>query len=82
MGIDLSRFKVIYNDRVLHALALERAEYRENEWPGAKSPKETKTVTKPLFLSVLCINEDGNIVALFDEAWRFQFVPIIQRYGA
>lgn len=81
MGIDLSRFKVIYGDRVLHALALERIEFRDGEWPGAKSPKETQTVTKPVFLSVLCINEDGNIVTLFDEAWRFQFVPIITREG-
>lgn len=81
MGIDLSRFKVIYKDRVLHALALERVEYRDGEWPGIKSAKETITVTKPKFLGVLCINEDGNIVTLFDEAWCFQFVPIIQREG-
>lgn len=81
MGIDLSRFKVIYKDRVLHALALENIEWRENEWPGSKRGTETNMVTKPRFLTVLCINEDGNIVALHDEAWCFQFVPIIQREG-
>lgn len=81
MGIDLSRFKVIYNDRVLHALALEHVEYRPDEYPGARTPNETKTVTKPVFLTVLCINEDGNIVTLFDETWRFQFVPILQKEG-
>lgn len=81
MGIELSRFKVIYGDRVLHALALDRVEYRDGEWPGQKSDKETITVTKPVFLGVLCINEDGNIVTLFDEAWRFQFVPILQKEG-
>ena len=81
MGIDLSRFKVIHNDRVLHALALEQVEYRPDEWPGAQPPSEAKTVTKPVFLRVLCLNEDGNIVALFDEAWRFQFVPILQKEG-
>lgn len=81
MGADLSRFKVIYGDRVLHALALENVEYRDGEWPGMKNGKETKTVAKPVFLSVLCINEDGNIVTLHDEAWCFQFIPIIQREG-
>lgn len=81
MGLDLSRFKVIYGDRVLHALALENVEYRDNEWPGRVSPDKTNTVTKPVFLTVLCINEDGNIVALFDEAWRFQFIPILQKEG-
>ena len=81
MGIDLSRFKVIYGDRVLHALALENAEYRPGEYPGERSGKETKTITKPVFLTVLCLNEDGNIVSLHDEAWRFQFVPILQKEG-
>lgn len=79
MGIDLSRFKVIYKDRVLNALALERIDYRDNEWPGCLPNEKAKTVVKPLFLSVLCINEDGNIVCIFDEAWLFQFIPIIQR---
>lgn len=81
MGIDLSRFKVIHGDRVMHALALEYVEYRENEYPGAKQGKETKTVTKPVFLTVLCLNADGNIVSLHDEAWRFQFIPILQKEG-
>lgn len=81
MGIDLSRFKVILGDRVLHAIALENIEWRENEWPGARHGEQTKEVTKPRFLTVLCINEDGNMVALHDEAWRFQFIPIIQREG-
>ena len=77
--MDLSRFKVIYNDRVLQALALEHIAYKEGEWPGDMSGAESKTVTKPRFLTVLCINEDGNIVAIHDEAWRFQFVPIIHK---
>lgn len=81
MGPDLSRFKVIYGDRVLHAITLENIEWKENEWPGARTGKETNTTTKPRFLTVLCINEDGNLVAIHDEAWRFQFVPIIQREG-
>lgn len=81
MGIDLSRFKVIHKDRVLQAIALENVQYRPGEWPGEQNGKETKTVTKPVFLTVLCINEDGNIVALHDEAWCFQFIPILKKEG-
>jgi hypothetical protein len=70
--IDLSRFKVVYRERVLNALALENIMYKENNYPGYKE----KTYTKPQFLTVLAINEDGNIVAICDEAWMFQFLPI------
>jgi hypothetical protein len=63
----------------MHALALQDIAYRENEYPGAMRGNETKTVTKPVFLTVLCINADGNIVSLHDEAWRFQFIPILQK---
>lgn len=79
--VDLSRFKVIHGDRVLHAMALEYVEYKDGERPGRECGKETKTVVKPRFLTVLCLNEDGNIVSLHDEAWRFQFVPIIHKGG-
>lgn len=77
MGIDLSRYKVIYGDRALHAIALEGCRYKDAEWPGMQG----KTIVKPVELTVLCLNEDGNIVALTDEAWRFQFVPILQKEG-
>ena len=70
--IDLSRFKVVYGERVLNAIALENIMYKENHYPGFDS----KSYTKPQFLTVLAINEDGNIVAIYDEAWRFQFLPI------
>ena len=32
---------------------------------------------KPKFIEILVINEDGNIEALRDEAWMFQFIPIV-----
>ena len=28
-------------------------------------------------LDVLVINGDGNIVSIMDEAWKFQFIPIV-----
>lgn len=71
--IDFSRFKVVYGERVLNAVALENIDYGDNDWP---TPKSNKTMFKPKFLTVIAINEDGNIVTLCDEAWMFQFLPI------
>lgn len=71
MNIDLSRFKVVYGEKVLNAVALAGIELKGNEFPpkvGVQSPK---------FLCVLAINEDGNIIQIYDEAWMFQFLPIV-----
>ena len=70
MGIDLSKFKVVYGEKVLKALSLQEIFYPENvEWDAIHK--------KPKFIEILVINEDGNIEALRDEAWMFQFVPIL-----
>lgn len=34
-------------------------------------------VLKPKFIDMLAINEDGNIISIHDEAWTFQFIPIV-----
>lgn len=31
------------------------------------------------WIDVLAINEDGNIVSIADEAWTFQFIPIVEK---
>ena len=36
-----------------------------------------ETIVKPKILEILAINEDGNIVSIMDEAWMFQFLPIV-----
>lgn len=72
MEIDVSRFKVIYKERVLNALTAQPV------FSGANVPEPGKTV-KPKELELVAINEDGNIVLIIDEAWMFQFVPIIQK---
>lgn len=76
MNIDLSRFKVVYKERVLNAVALENVYFDENRFP---EPKSEGCYFKPKFLSVVVINEDGNIVVICDEAWMFQFVPIVTK---
>lgn len=73
MNIDLSRFKVVYREKVLHALTLMGIEFREGHLPA------DKCITKPNFLEVIAINEDGNVIVIRDEAWMFQFVPIITK---
>ncbi len=74
MGIDLSRFKVIHGGRVLNAIALMDARMKE----GVPIDYEHReTVMKPKWIDVLVINEDGNIVSIADEAWTFQFIPIV-----
>lgn len=61
MLVDLSRFKVIYGDRVLNAIALDGAAFEEN----------TTNVHPAKHMAVIVINEDGNVVLIEDEAWRF-----------
>lgn len=72
MIIDLSRFKVIHGDKVLNALALAHI-----EMPDGFENSERDIILKPEFLDVLATNEDGNIVSICDEAWTFQFLPIV-----
>lgn len=72
MGIDISRFKVVHGDKVLNAVAL-----MDVRMPEGVNWKERETVVKPNILDILAINEDGNIISIMDEAWTFQFLPII-----
>lgn len=73
MWVTLTGYKVVYNEKVLRALALVGVTYHENKFP------EMGQTTKPQAIEVLAINEDGNIVSIFDEAWRFQFIPAIEK---
>ena len=72
MEIDLSRYKVIHGDKVLNAVGLIGVEMGAiDDW------KHREITEKPKLIDVLAINEDGNIVSIMDEAWTFQFLPII-----
>ena len=72
MWTDLSRFKVIHGDKVLNAVALV-----EIRMPEAMRWEDRDTIIKPKTIDVLAINEDGNLVSIMDEAWMFQFLPIV-----
>lgn len=72
MNIDLSRFKVVYGEQVLNALALHDVVFSDSvDWEATRK--------KPRLIEILVINEDGNIEALRDETWRFQFIPILSK---
>lgn len=70
MNIDLSRFKVVYDEKVYNALALLEIEL--NDYVNYEEIHK-----KPKFIEIMIINEDGNIAMIRDEAWRFQFIPIV-----
>ena len=72
MIIDLRRFKVVHGDKILNAVAL-----MDVRMPDDINREARETVHKPSRIDVLAINEDGNIVSIMDEAWTFQFLPII-----
>ena len=75
---DVSRFKVVYNQRVLNALDVDCIDMNMNGiFDSNNDPKQC--VIKPNFIGVYVINEDGNIEFIHDEAWRFQFIPNIER---
>lgn len=70
MGIDLSKYKVVYGEHVMKAISLQYVDFGKNDnWD--------KSFKKPEFIEILAINDDGNIVAIRDEAWMFQFVPAL-----
>lgn len=74
MGISLNGFKVVHREKVYNAVALMAARMRED------GPANNHAIIeKPVWLEVLAINEDGNIISIQDEAWTFQFIPVITK---
>jgi hypothetical protein len=71
MLADLSKFKVVYNNRVLNAIALEGMDCGQYDY---ESPPICQ---KPKKIAILVVNEDGNLEIIDDEAWCFQFIPIV-----
>ena len=73
MITELSGFKVVYKERVLRAVCLDDIDF------GKNLPPEIGKVEVPKFISIIAINEDGNLVSIRDEAWMFQFIPVVER---
>ena len=75
--ISLSGFRVVHGDKVLNALAIMEWRMSEDYFNEEKRPEKAK----PKFLDIMAINEDGNVVFIHDESWRFQFIPIVKAGG-
>lgn len=69
---DLTRYKVVYNDRVLRALTLLEVRFPQDKWIGPDNPS-----LKPEHLTLLVVNTDGVLEALTGKAEEFQFIPIL-----
>ena len=65
MPINMSAYKVVYKDRVYRTVAIV----------GMDFPKEGE---EPYNITVLVIDENGNIKHITDETKRFQFIPVVQ----
>ena len=77
MEIDLSRFRVVYEDRVFRAIALMDVQFGDDGTSHCE-----KIVDTPKILEIIVINQDGNIETIRDEAWMFQFLPVTTNEGA
>ena len=58
----------------MNALALKNMKMREG-----MDASNRETIEKPVWIEVLAINEDGHIVSIKDEAWTFQFLPVVTK---
>lgn len=63
---------MVHGDKILNAVALMRV-----RMPDDINWENRDIIVKPKIIEVMAINEDGNIVSIMDEAWTFQFLPII-----
>lgn len=71
--IDLSRFKVVYKEKVLNAITLLNHEVAD----GVDLVNDK--IIKLEFLTLMVVGTDGNIEVISDEAWMFQFIPIVTK---
>ena len=69
MGIDITRFKVVYNNRVLRALALMQVVIDDIDEDLSEFAWHSPTI-----LEIIVIDEDGYIKVVRDEAKEFQFL--------
>lgn len=69
---DLTRYKVVYKEKVLRALALIDVRFPVEKWPGPDNPE-----LKPEFITLMVVNADGVLEAFTGKAEEFQFVPIL-----
>jgi hypothetical protein len=63
LGIDMTNYKMIYNDQVFNVLSI---------WLTVTNDDGGKP--KPKFIQATYIDENGEVKIVEDEAWCFKFV--------
>ena len=71
--ISLKGYKVIYNKQVLNAISVLEWDYPEDVYHDTTGYRKLK------FLTILVVDTNGNLKTIHDEAWCFQFVPIVTK---
>lgn len=62
----MSDYDVIYNERVYKCINMNVCFDKPSE--------EEKSIHKPKFLDVVCIGQDGEVIAIHDETFMFRFI--------
>lgn len=68
MEINLKGMKVVHGERIYRALAIVGWSEERPDGEGRESCRMPKR------MAVMALNEDGQVILLEDEAWRFQFL--------
>ena len=71
MNISLTGYKVIYEDKVLNAVSLQRIEIFEDP------PRLVRIFTKVDSVEIIAIDTDGTLIVVRDAGTKFQFIPRI-----
>lgn len=72
--IDISKYKLIYNNKVWKPLAIISFIPK----PPFDSPDATGPIIEMDHLDVMALDEDGAVIIISDEAWKFQGIPIVR----
>ena len=69
--VDISRFKVIYRNKVLNAVAILGWDYKQI----ANTELFSRGYNELSEMHLLVVGTDGVLIEIFDEAREFQFIP-------
>ena len=65
MGIDMSNYKMIYNDEVFNVISI---------MPTFDYVEDANKAPKVKFIDATYLNENGELATVNDEAWMFKFI--------
>ena len=65
MGIDMSNYKMIYNDEVFNVISI---------MPTFGYNEDANKAPKAEFIDATYLNENGELATVNDEAWKFKFI--------